>query len=508
MPKKKRRRPSKLLQFKDFVAVMALPERLAQFIRALCVITPAEWEWMKRKIDKGEAYRERSISKGTGRGWRQLAEPCPELMGIQQKILNRFLNQIPVHFSRHGNQRGSSIITNVLAHAGFAQSVFSVDLINAFPSVLRSRLRANLRKPFQFALRQFAGIEFEEAEVKEMLEALIDLVCLHDRLPQGSPASGRLLDICCMKLDQEIFALLYGHSNIFRGYRETAYADDLTISANGEIPVELREAILQVIRDNGFIPHTRQDKTKYFSRETGTIPVVTGLTILPNGRIGIAPRKLNQIRARLTQLKAKTSWSRRDFGQANGTLGHLRAVYPDKLPRKFGIATLVSQITELIKTRGRVANTQTNRALRAATKTAPIVAFVDGASRGNPGESAIGVMILRDKRELDSFANLIGTATNNQAEYLAVIAALERIKRVGAHQADIFSDSQVVVDQLAGRTKVKSMTLRPLFIRAKELSSDIGVVRFRHINREQNIRADALANAALDGHVVVGRSAA
>ncbi|MFH1099118.1 MAG: reverse transcriptase family protein, partial [Candidatus Uhrbacteria bacterium] len=370
-----RRRQRGEWKCRDFQAVLALPERLAMYLRLLLHLDKPTWDFCLDKLRQeharqaaynpaansgkpyrcGIAYRMEPRSKGKGRGVRWIAAPCEELKLVQRAILQRFLGSIPVHFCRHGNQRGASIVTNALHHVGFAKAVFSVDIINAFPSVFRSRIRANLRKPFAYVLRQFAGVTFPEApesvrakfETVEdvptflreydfdfLLEALVDLVCLHDRLPQGPPTSPRILDVVCMKMDEDIWGLLHASSTPLQSFRYTAWADDLTISSDDEIPEELRTAILGNMRDNGFIPHTREDKTKYFSPETGEVAVVTGIVLNRDGRLTMAPRKVNQLRARLYHFAELEAWDDAAFGVVAGTIGYIRQIYPKNPPSK------------------------------------------------------------------------------------------------------------------------------------------------------------------------------
>lgn len=333
MIKKRKKSAEKLKDFQDFKVILDLPERLAEFLRLLLHLDKGAWDFALDKIRQGKPYKCWSKSKGRGKGRRHFAAPCPELKLVQKAILNRFLLSIPVHFARHGNQRSSSILTNAAHHAGFAKTVYSIDIINAFPTVFRSRIRANLKKPFGFCLKQFGGIIFDDDEIEVMLESLVDLVCLHDRLPQGAPTSPRLLDIVCCKLDIDIYQLLQTNSTPFQSYRYTAWVDDLTISSDGEIPEELRAEILNLVQKNGFIPHTREDKTKYFAPETGEVPVITGLVLNGDGRLTMAPRKVNQLRSRLGYI-AKHEINAELAGQANGLIGYIEQVYPKKLPSK------------------------------------------------------------------------------------------------------------------------------------------------------------------------------
>ncbi len=97
---------------------------------------------------------------------------------------------------------------------------------------------------------------------------------------------------------------------------------------------------------------------------------------------------------------------------------------------------------------------------------------------------------------LSSISRAIGKTTNNQAEYKAIIAALEQAVRLGARQVEMNSDSELVVKQLCGKYRVKKDTLQPLFEQVKELAGRFESFKVRHIPRERNREADALANKA------------
>jgi len=127
-----------------------------------------------------------------------------------------------------------------------------------------------------------------------------------------------------------------------------------------------------------------------------------------------------------------------------------------------------------------------------------VVIFTDGASRGNPGPAAIGATIKdMQGRLITSISQPIGRATNNQAEYRAIIAALEQAIKLGANQVDIRSDSELVSRQINGQYRVKTASLRPLYLKVKQLQSQLKGFTINHIPRQQNIEADRLANLAL-----------
>jgi len=129
-----------------------------------------------------------------------------------------------------------------------------------------------------------------------------------------------------------------------------------------------------------------------------------------------------------------------------------------------------------------------------------IVAYIDGGARGNPGPAGYGVRIEQpDGALVEEFCESIGTATNNVAEYRALIAALEWAKSHGHRELHVRSDSLLLVQQMRGNYKVKNSGLQPLYTKARVLALDIGTVTFEHVGRGLNTDADRLANAAMDG---------
>ena len=129
------------------------------------------------------------------------------------------------------------------------------------------------------------------------------------------------------------------------------------------------------------------------------------------------------------------------------------------------------------------------------------VIFADGASRGNPGPAAIGVTIKDERGRLITFiSQRIGRATNNQAEYRAIIAALEEATKLGANQVEIHLDSELVVRQINGEYRVKKASLKPLYQQVKQLQCLLPDFTITHIPRHQNTEADRLANKALNGY--------
>lgn len=128
-----------------------------------------------------------------------------------------------------------------------------------------------------------------------------------------------------------------------------------------------------------------------------------------------------------------------------------------------------------------------------------LIIYTDGGSRGNPGPAGFGVAVYaKDGRPLASFDKFIGVTTNNQAEYQAVVFALEKAKEMGAKRLSFFLDSELVVRQLNGEYKVKNKDLAPLFLKIHNLKISFSSVTFTHVRREFNKEADRLANIAMD----------
>lgn len=134
--------------------------------------------------------------------------------------------------------------------------------------------------------------------------------------------------------------------------------------------------------------------------------------------------------------------------------------------------------------------------------------FVDGGSRGNPGQSAVGVYIVNEEdEEICGFGERIGIATNNVAEYKAIIAALswicehrERLR--GDMQINMHMDSLLIYSQIVGLYKVKNPQLRKLLYGVREKESAINIpINYFHVPREKNREADSLVNLALDNKI-------
>jgi len=133
---------------------------------------------------------------------------------------------------------------------------------------------------------------------------------------------------------------------------------------------------------------------------------------------------------------------------------------------------------------------------------------VDGGARGNPGPAAAASVIsASDGEVLDEHAQLLGTATNNVAEYRALLLGLERARSLGADEVEVVGDSELIAKQLQGSYKVKNAALRALHARASATLREFDRWSVRTVPRERNARADAPVNAALDAAGAAGSAA-
>ena len=126
------------------------------------------------------------------------------------------------------------------------------------------------------------------------------------------------------------------------------------------------------------------------------------------------------------------------------------------------------------------------------------IIHADGACFGNPGPAGIGVVVEYEGRTAE-IARSIGSATNNIAEYSALVAGLEEAARLGAEDVSVFLDSELAVKQMLGKYRVKNEGLKPLFLRAKKLSQSFRKFSIRHVPREENARADRLSKMGAEG---------
>ncbi|MCK9323347.1 MAG: ribonuclease HI family protein [Candidatus Methanomethylophilaceae archaeon] len=128
--------------------------------------------------------------------------------------------------------------------------------------------------------------------------------------------------------------------------------------------------------------------------------------------------------------------------------------------------------------------------------------FSDGGSRGNPGPSAYAIVVTKDGRTIHEHSEFLGINTNNYAEYRGLIAGITKAIELSADEVEFIMDSQLVIRQMRGEYKVKSLNVMDLYKDAKALSSQIPKVTFTNVRRSEELipRADALLNKELDMH--------
>jgi len=135
-----------------------------------------------------------------------------------------------------------------------------------------------------------------------------------------------------------------------------------------------------------------------------------------------------------------------------------------------------------------------------------LIIHTDGGARNNPGPAGIGAVLYdENKQVVKEISEYIGEATNNQAEYKAVIRAMEEARKLNASELEFYLDSELVVKQLNREYKVKNKELAPLFMKVYNLSQGFRKVTFKHVIRERNKEADALVNKAIDTRTVIDK---
>jgi len=163
----------------------------------------------------------------------------------------------------------------------------------------------------------------------------------------------------------------------------------------------------------------------------------------------------------------------------------------------------LSKVEREARRRDRAAETEQERKAAATAAAAErrkrTRLYVDGAARGNPGPAGAGAVILSpDGHVVAKLGKFLGDSTNNVAEYMGLILGLKRAKAMCIKELDVFSDSELMVKQLAGDYAVKAEHLRPLHDEARSLLKGFSEVEVRHVPREENAQADLMSNRAID----------
>ena len=135
--------------------------------------------------------------------------------------------------------------------------------------------------------------------------------------------------------------------------------------------------------------------------------------------------------------------------------------------------------------------------------TGRLVIYCDGGARGNPGPAAFGYVILDDGREVDARGEFLGETTNNVAEYRGLIAAARRVAALSPENAIFRVDSELLQRQVTGRYRVRAAHLKPLHAELMAVLRTLSDWRVEHVRRHNNLRADEMANRAMDARGVV-----
>ncbi len=315
-------------------ALAALPHELELLLCELLVIDHSVYETLKHLLEAGTAWRVREIPKK--HGVRVIHAPSDPLMNVSRGILRQVLNHLPVHRAAHGCRTHTSVITNARRHAGFAKAVYTLDLENAFPSTTRKRLEKDLHPRL---ITHLAEQGLEEAQTVLIVNALIALMLVDDRLPQGFPTSPAVLNLVCFPLDHAMSrALADITKETGQAFRYTRYVDDLTISTDApQIHTTVRRRIRKVVSQQGW-KLKRSKSTYYGEAEDGDperstkMPVVTGLVLQHDGRVTIPRRRMQTWKEFIEGILDKQELSPEERDKLTGIIGFVGMVYEDVLP--------------------------------------------------------------------------------------------------------------------------------------------------------------------------------
>jgi RNA-directed DNA polymerase len=269
-----------------------------------------------------DGYLRYEVPKGNGKV-RVINAPAEPLKSIQRAILDRVLSRVSLSPFSHGFAPGKSIITNANVHAPTARAILSLDLLDAFPSVLEARV-LKLIEWRVGPLIKLEAPELNSSHRREVYRALT-LLCTRDgALPQGAPTSGYLLNLACTRLDRNIFGLAL-RSGIPQ-LRYSRYADDLTLTSSVAFSPDFQEEVIRTITRSGLSVnpskiHTYTDAQKSI--------VICGVRLY-QGRLALPRKALKRYRA-LFDHALSVSPDEIDLAHRQkimGTLAFLRSIYP------------------------------------------------------------------------------------------------------------------------------------------------------------------------------------
>ncbi len=311
--------------------------RIERAFLELTKVDPQDWALTQALFDGGEPWTVRRIPKR--KGMRVIHAPKDPLKTVSRGILHHALRRIPVHTAVHGCEPKTSPLTNARVHAGRARSLYNLDLTDAFPSVTRKRLMANLLpKLCDWVILSSTFLNEKEAQI--LAQVMVDLMLVGDILPQGFPTSPSVLSIVGMPMDRELSSRLMDlQETLGVGFHYSRYVDDLSISSTDDrIPREVIKEIRKAVRGNGW--KINRSKTTYVGdAEPGEpdrstkAPEVTGLIIHEDGRLTIRKSKRDQWRAFAHQCAISEVLTDEDRDMLVGIVTFVSSVYDGELPR-------------------------------------------------------------------------------------------------------------------------------------------------------------------------------
>jgi hypothetical protein len=245
-------------------------------------------------------YRQHSIPKANG-GVRQLAEPDCDLKAVQRRLLDRVLDEVPLHPAATAFHAGASVQANAATHTGRA-FVFSTDLVDFFPTVTQPRVE---------------GLLAALGAPADVARLIGKLACCRGRLAQGAPTSPAIANLLARKLDLRMSGFCAR-----RGWCYTRYADDMTVSGNGHFGERDRRWIVRCVEAEGFV--VNECKTRLTRHHQAQ--VVTGLSV--NGECRLPREQRQRLRAIFHQAALAPADFAARLDELRGHVAWLRAVEP------------------------------------------------------------------------------------------------------------------------------------------------------------------------------------
>lgn len=288
------------------------------------------------------AYETFKIPKGNGK-MRLIEAPVEALKEVQRKILENILYRVPISPDCHGFVPGRSIVSHARLHA-HQNELINYDIEDAFPSVSRSRARDALERHLGPYIKHHIP-RLDRRRREGLTDLIADLVTHEDRLPQGAPTSGAMLNLALAPMDREFRKALRDWSKKgVEGLVYSRYADDLNLSAKKDLPSDSDELIRRLIHRAGF--RFNNKKTRRADRALGQTLVVCGVQV--DGETLRLPRKsLKKYRAIFHQAFYDETLSSQRRGQIQGILGLLHMVYgqiPKSLERPWRLLAARHQL--------------------------------------------------------------------------------------------------------------------------------------------------------------------